>query len=95
MKITGSALIHDNADTLSRCLKILQHAQINFLCKNQVWKVLQDEAKNIHDKMFELSIIIPDRSGLVGAIKEQLTLTEDAYLGNELQSLPVFFEHRV
>ena len=36
-----------------------------------------------------------DRSGLMGAIQVQLTLTEDAYLGNELQSLPVFFEHRV
>ena len=84
VKVTGRALIHDNADARNRCLKILQRAQINFLCKNQAWKVLQSDTMSIHDKMFELSCIIPDRSGLMGAVKEQLTLTEDEYTGSEI-----------
>ena len=84
IQVKVSARIHDNSDIGSRCLKILQRAQINFLCKNQSWKVLQNETMSIRDKMFELSCIIPDRSGLMSAIKEQLTLTEDEYLGSEI-----------
>ena len=84
VQIIGKSLIHDNADAKNRCQKILQRAQVNYLCKNQVWKVLENEATGVHDKMFELSCIIPEQNSLMGAIKEQLTLTEDEYTGSEI-----------
>ena len=84
VKLCAESLIHDNSDAMERCLKILQRAQINFMDKNQTWKVLQNETLSLHHKLLELYSIIPDHSGLLGAIKEQLTLTDDEYLGSEI-----------
>jgi len=81
--IHGDILIHDNSDANERCLKILQQAQLNFLSKNRAWNVLQNASLDVHDKMFEFSYILPEQSTLVGALKEQLTLTVDEYLGSE------------
>ena len=76
---TGSNLIHDNSDALDRCFDLLLHSQIATDHKEHIWKWVQKD-DSIHQKMHNMSSF-RDRqiSGVVGAIRELLTLTQDEY----------------
>ena len=76
---TGENLIHDNADVIDRCFDLLLHSQIGIEHKEHIWRCLQTKDP-IHQKMHMMSAF-RDRSisGVMGAIRELLTLTQDEY----------------
>ena len=76
---TGSNLIHDNADAPDRCFRVLLHSQIATDHKEHIWKWVQKD-ESIHQKMHNMSAFRSrEISGVVGAIRELLTLTQDEY----------------
>ena len=76
---TGSNLIHDNADAQERCFRLLLHSQIATDHKEHIWKWVQMD-ESIHQKMFYMaSFRGREISGVVDAIRELLTLTQDEY----------------
>jgi len=79
ISFTGSDLIHDNADVLDRCFEILLHSQISTADKEHIWRCLQKD-ESIHQKLHLMSAFQSrEISGVVDAIRELLTLTQDEY----------------
>lgn len=76
---TGENLIYDNADVMDRCFRILLHSQISTADKEHTWKCLQKD-ELLHEKIHLMSVS-PSReiSGIVGAIRELLTLLQEEY----------------
>lgn len=75
LRFNGTQRIHDNSDVLDRCKDILMHSQI---CNNEktiIFRKLKELAV-LYDVMFNLSIRVGEASGLMGAFRELLTLTE-------------------
>ena len=79
LSFTGENLLHDNAEALDRCFHILLYSQISTADKEHIWKCLQKEDE-LHEKIHQISAFRSrDISGVVGAIRELLTLTQEEY----------------
>ncbi|MBQ7248049.1 MAG: DUF5110 domain-containing protein [Lachnospiraceae bacterium] len=78
IRITGEELIHDNCDAMDRCFRILSLAQIPYSEKDDIWRVITDPALNVRRKVYRFTGQSPSRRDLEWALREMLTLTEEA-----------------
>lgn len=82
LEITGEKLLHDNGDVPERCEELLQKAQIFNEWKNHIMDVIRGEG-SVHHKIFRITGRMQEADGVVAAVEELLTLTEDEYLGSQ------------
>lgn len=78
--VTGTTLIHDNADALDRCEYILQRSQICNGEKDFIMSHLRAE-DSLHGKLYNITARAKETAQVVDAVRELMTLTEDEYLG--------------
>ena len=79
VSFTGENIIHDNSDVSERCFDILLHSQICIGDKGHIWNCLQQNG-TVHEKVDRMSAFQSrDISGVVGAIRELLTLTQEEF----------------
>jgi hypothetical protein len=81
MEITGDTLVHDNGDMLDRCAEIINAAELAYHTKERLWSILTQEFPNVHRRILRLSYDCIDREnrGVLTALKELLTLTQEEY----------------
>ena len=72
-------LIYDNADRLEKCFEILYNAQIDYMLKNRLHEILNDEHPHSHAKIRMIHSVIPKYNHLARALKEQITLDRDEF----------------
>lgn len=75
--IEGEQLINDNAHVEKKCLKILQHAQMDVKVKKQILDVVNDKSLSLREKSIKMAGSPPEQRAVIEAIKEQLSLTEE------------------
>ena len=81
--ITGDALIHDNADAVSRIERIIQRSRISTREKEHMMAQVLSDAPT-HKKLSHMHWPSSESEAVVDAIKELLSLTECEYLGSQL-----------
>ena len=81
LRIAG-AKIHDNSDVERRCVDLLIQSQMGNNEKSRVMKEIRSNA-SLHRKLDHMYRETPEASGVVDALKELLSLTEDEYLGSQ------------
>lgn len=79
VEVSGDELMHCNEDIEEKWLDILQRAQIGYIQKENMAKIIRDSKKNLHKKLMTISGQSPDEHHLESAIKEVLTLCCDEY----------------
>ena len=77
--VAGEQLIHNNSDIMDRCFRLIRGAQIPYHEKEQLWTILQDQRYNVRRKVYRFTGRNPARRNLEWALREMLTLTEEAY----------------
>ncbi len=75
--ITGSTLIHDNADLPARMEAVLQQAQMPILMKMSWYDICLDPTQNVRDKFNDMGAFTQGYADVRDALRELLTLTED------------------
>ena len=83
LRITGDALIHDNADAVSRIERIIQRSRISTREKEHMMAQVLSDAPT-HKKLSHMHWPSSESEAVVDAIKELLSLTECEYLGSQL-----------
>ena len=83
LHITGDALIHDNADAVSRIERIIQRSRISTREKEHMMVQVLSDAPT-HKKLSHMHWPSSESEAVVDAIKELLSLTECEYLGSQL-----------
>ena len=83
VRITGDALIHDNADAVSRIERIIQRSRISTREKEHMMAQVLSDAPT-HKKLSHMHWPSSESEAVVDAIKELLSLTECEYLGSQL-----------
>lgn len=81
--VHGMELINDNVHVKEKCLSILQGTQVEFATKNQTWELINDDSLCLHKKLYKMASTARQNTPMVEAIREQLSLTEDEYLGTQ------------
>ena len=79
LRVAG-AKMHDNSDAQQRCVDVLTRSQMGNKEKSKVMKEIRSNA-SLHRKIDHMYRETPEASGVVNALKELLSLTEDEYLG--------------
>ena len=82
LEITGEALLHDNSDVEGRIGELLQFAQMFNEWKNYIMDVVRSNV-SLHQKIYRITGRMQEVEGIVEAVEELLTLTEDEYLGSQ------------
>ena len=82
--VSGDTIFQEKVDVTEKCLKILQHAQIDFTMKTKILNVVKNPKDTLHQKLYQLTGSTPEVRPVIEAIKEQLCLVEDEYQGSEL-----------
>ena len=83
LRISGSSLIHDNADAIARIEDILQRSQISTSEKDYLMGMVRTD-NSLHKKMAYMHWRSRETAATVDAIQEMMSLTEDEYLGDQL-----------
>lgn len=80
LQISGQTLMTDNDDDISRCTEVLQRAHISMKAKDETIAILKDRTCSFEHTLRYLYFTLAtdkDHKGIVDAIVEQLTLTEE------------------
>jgi len=80
LQISGQTLVTDNGDDISRCTQVLQHAHISMEAKDKTIAILKDRTVSFEHTLRFLYFALAtgrEHKGIVDAIVEQLTLTEE------------------
>jgi len=81
LQISGQPLITDNGDDITRCTQILQWAHISMEAKDKIIAILKDRTCSFEHTLRYLYFALAtgtEHKGIVDAIVEQLTLTEES-----------------
>jgi hypothetical protein len=84
LQIHGDKLIHDNADVLRRCDKLIFFSQYSIHTKAAMWDIICDPNAKLEGKCLRLNGNFQEQDVLSKALQELLSLTEDKYLGSQL-----------
>ena len=84
LQITGESLIHDNADALDRCEKMILFAQHTIITKGAMWEIVRNADMPLEEKCLQLNGKYQELDMLSKAVQEMLSLTEDKYLGVQI-----------
>ena len=84
LQIQGETLVHDNADALKRCEKMILFAQHTIITKANMWQIVSDETIPLEEKCLQLNGKYQEMDMLSKAVQEMLSLTEDKYLGIQI-----------
>ena len=84
LQINGDTLIHDNADALKRCEKMILFAQHTVITKGAMWEIVSDATMPLEEKCLQLNGKYQELDMLSKAVQEMLSLTEDKYLGIQI-----------
>ena len=77
--VSGKQLIHDNGDAMKRCFDLIGRAEISYTEKEEIQSIITNQAYNVRRKVYRFTGRVQARRGLNWAIREMLTLTEEAY----------------
>jgi len=84
LRISGEALVHDNADALRRCERMILFSQYSIHTKSSMWDIVRDSGMPLEGKCLRLNGKYQEQDMLSKALQEMLSLTEDKYLGSQL-----------
>jgi hypothetical protein len=84
LQINGETLIHDNADALDRCEKMILFAQHTIITKGAMWEIVRNADMPLEEKCLQLNGKYQELDMLSKAVQEMLSLTEDKYLGVQI-----------
>ena len=84
LQITGETLVHDNADALKRCEKMILQAQHTIVTKGAMWEIVRNADMPLEEKCLQLNGKYQEMDMLSKAVQEMLSLTEDKYLGVQI-----------
>ena len=84
LQVQGETLVHDNADALKRCEKMILFAQHTIITKANMWQIVSDETMPLEEKCLQLNGKYQEMDMLSKAVQEMLSLTEDKYLGIQI-----------